>query len=83
LVGVELDLFGNESQCSQRQAALVNCMEKLSFNERGLIHWRYFENRSYQDIAERAGKRLGTIYTVFSRLHRLLSRCVARHLEAP
>jgi RNA polymerase sigma-70 factor (ECF subfamily) len=81
-VGDELDKAGDEALLARRQLALSHCLDKLSSAEQRLLHLRYFENLSYQDIAEDIGKRVGSVYTVFSRLHRMLSRCVARQEES-
>ena len=81
LVGEELEGMGEEGYLSRRQAALNRCLEKLSSANQCLIRLRYFEKRSYQEIADALGRNMGAIYTLFSRLHRALSQCVARQKD--
>ena len=51
-IGAELDGFGSEAELSARKEALEDCLEKLSPANRDLIRLRYFENRSYAELAE-------------------------------
>lgn len=80
LLGQELDAIGNEPALEQRKEALKNCVESLSPKHRQLIEFRYFENRSYQEISGLVGKTVGTLYVVFNRLHKLLSACIEHRL---
>jgi len=77
----EVDELGDETALERRKEALRECMERLPEHERDLIRQRYFEERTYQDIARLASKRVGALYVRFSRLHHALRRCVEHKLR--
>jgi RNA polymerase sigma factor (sigma-70 family) len=41
---------------------LLNALETLTPKQRDIIHLKYFEERSYQDIADRTGVEMGSLY---------------------
>jgi RNA polymerase sigma-70 factor (ECF subfamily) len=81
-VGLELETFGSEVQLETRKEALQRCVQKLSTANRELVRWRYFENRSYEEVAERSGRSMGALYVVFTRIHQALGRCIERVLRS-
>ena len=81
-IAEEVERLGDESALDQRKEALRKCMSKLSASNRRLLRQRYFENRSYSEISRLAGKKVGALYVLFSRLHHALLRCVERALQS-
>lgn len=67
---------------TENQATLVDalrhCISTLAQRARKLLSWRYGENASCIDIAERTNKPLNTIYVSLSRIQRSLADCVRR-----
>jgi RNA polymerase sigma-70 factor (ECF subfamily) len=61
--------------------ALRECLEKLSPYARQLVHMRYVEEMSAQEVAERLNRSPNTIYVAMSRTYRHLGDCVERRLE--
>lgn len=64
-----------------QKAALLGCLTKLPPRHQELIDLLYYENRSYPEIAQRAGKTISAMYVVFNRLRSTLQTCIRRHLE--
>jgi RNA polymerase sigma-70 factor len=60
--------------------ALRDCVEALSPYARQLIHLRYVDDLSAQDVAERLNRSPNTIYVALSRTYRHLADCVERRL---
>jgi RNA polymerase sigma-70 factor (ECF subfamily) len=81
-VGAEVDRLGDEAELEDRKQALRQCIEQLSPVNQALIRERYFEERSYDDIAARSGRSLGALYVAFTRIHTALARCVEKHSAA-
>lgn len=63
-----------------RRDALSACLDRLSNEDRGTIHARYFEGVSTREIAERAGRSVDAIYRDLARIHGLLLRCIERNV---
>jgi RNA polymerase sigma-70 factor (ECF subfamily) len=81
-IGAEVDRLGDEAKLEDRKEALRQCIEQLSPVNQALIRERYFEERSYDDIAARSGRSLGALYVAFTRIHTALARCVEKHSAA-
>jgi RNA polymerase sigma-70 factor (ECF subfamily) len=60
--------------------ALRECVEALSPYARRLIHMRYVQELSGQDVAERLNRSPNTVYVALSRTYRVLADCVERRL---
>ena len=80
-VAQEIDKFGGEPQLDMRQEALQSCVQRLKPDHQRLIRFRYFDDRSYNEISALVGKTVGTLYVVFNRLHKMLSLCIERELR--
>jgi RNA polymerase sigma-70 factor (ECF subfamily) len=80
-LGEELEALGDAVALETRVGALRQCTEKLSESSRQLIRMRYFENRSYKEIAESVHWTVDALYVAFHRIHKALSECVGRRLE--
>ena len=57
-------------------SALGACREKLSAPARELLALRYEQGIPGEQIAERLGRPLNTVYVTISRLHRTLADCI-------
>src|SRR5262245_42397627 len=75
-IAAEMDAMGTESVLDRRKEALRACMENLSEKNQTLLRQRYFENRSYGEIAMLLSRNVGALYMLFSRLHQALLRCI-------
>lgn len=81
-IGVEMDRLGDEAALEDRKQTLQQCLAQLSEANQSLVRERYFEERSYEEIAGRSGRSLGALYVAFTRIHAALARCVERHSAA-
>lgn len=81
-IGAELDQLGDEAELEERKQALQHCLDQLSDANRALIRERYFNERSYADLAKRTGRSLGALYVAFARIHAALARCVEQYRAA-
>lgn len=60
--------------------ALRVCMDQLSPYARRVVTLRYAEGLSGQALADTLDRKVGTVYTALSRIHRVLGDCVRRRL---
>ncbi len=77
-VGAELDALGDERRLEARRLALARCVEKLPEVQRGLVRMRYFEDRSYEQIAASVKRSVDALYVAFTRIHRALEECIRK-----
>lgn len=61
-----------------REQALLNCIEKLPEKQKACIRQFYFENKSYQAIAENRGEALGKIRSYIQNGRRNLRICMEK-----
>ena len=80
-LGAELESMGDAVAVESRVRALRQCTEKLSEGSQELVRLRYFENRSYKEIAETVRWTVDALYVAYNRIHKALSECVSRRLE--
>jgi RNA polymerase sigma-70 factor (ECF subfamily) len=83
-----LDLISDEwSAHSQpegrRMEALRKCLASVPDRSRQLLHLRYFDGHSCDEVARRVGASVEAVYQRLSRLHRQLKQCVDRRLASP
>lgn len=78
LLGATMDQHGGETLFDRYKAQLARCLEKLSDGARRLVRSRYFEQRSYLELAEAENKSTGALYVAFTRIHQSLARCLKR-----
>jgi len=83
-----LDLLGecweektSSHSSADRMAALHECLNRLSPNARQIIALRYMDGLSGIKVAETLNRRIGTIYTALSRIHRRLRECMQSRLN--
>jgi DNA-directed RNA polymerase specialized sigma24 family protein len=68
--------MGYERDLERDKQALKNCLDQLSEKNHDLIRKRYFENRSYSELAGLFGRSVNALYVTFARLHTALERCM-------
>lgn len=83
LIGAELDQCGGESLFERYKTRLGDCLAKLPDRARQLVRNRYFEHRSYSELAASENKSTGALYVAFSRIHQSLARCLKRQQPLP
>lgn len=62
------------------QAALRHCLHQLAPTALELVRLRYAEGISGQNLANRTGRKLNTVYVTLSRIHRMLGQCIRQRL---
>jgi len=82
-----LDLLGREWSAhvqpeGPRMEALRECLDSVPEKARHLLHLRYFEGHSCDEVASRVGASLDAVYQRLSRLHRQLKDCVDQRLAS-
>lgn len=81
LVAEELQQQPNDFD--RRRDALVECIGKLREKDRQLIHQRYAEGHSGDDVANQLGRPANSVYQSLGRIRRVLMECVRRQMTAP
>lgn len=82
LVDAELETR-DTSDLSLRIDALHTCLEALSESSRNTIRMRYFEGMRGNQIAEKLGRKPGTIYKSLQRIYSTLLECIQSKLATP
>lgn len=67
----------------RRMEALRECLESVPERSRQLLHLRYFDGHSCDEVAQRVGASVDAVYQRLSRLHRQLKQCVDLKLTTP
>jgi RNA polymerase sigma-70 factor, ECF subfamily len=63
-------------------AALLDCMKRLSEEDRHLIHRSYADNASGRQLSEELGRPVNSIYKSLGRIRRTLMKCTEREMTA-
>ncbi len=71
-----LDGLGDQAALESRKLRLRECLAKLTPANRDLVQLRYFDELRPELIASRVGRKVGAVYTAFSRIHAALLRCL-------
>ena len=66
-------------QIGHRREALLQCLEKLSADQRSLVNKCYAQNRKIIDVAEQLGLTPGALRQSLLRIRRLLQQCVKKN----
>lgn len=66
----------------QRMEALRECLASVPEKSRELLHLRYFDGHSCDEVARRVGASVDAVYQRLSRLHRQLKQCVDQRLTS-
>jgi len=69
------------SQTDGYLEALASCRDRLPERSRRLLAMRYEEEISGQEMADRLGRPLNTVYVTLTRLHRTLEDCIRARLR--
>jgi len=64
-----------------RMGALRECMESVPEQSRRLLHLRYFDGHSCDEVARKVGASVAAVYQRLSRLHRQLRQCVDQRIK--
>jgi RNA polymerase sigma-70 factor (ECF subfamily) len=67
----------------RREHILHDCLAKLPADHREVLHLRYHENLSLEDMASRLDRTVGAIYRLLSRVRHCLHDCVTKTLSRP
>lgn len=65
-------------QLDQRERLLHDCVAKLPADHRDVLHLRYQQGLSLEDMAARLGRTVGALYRQLSRVRQTLHECVSR-----
>ena len=65
----------------QRMGALRDCLASVPEKSRQLLHLRYFDGHSCDEVARQVGASVEAVYQRLSRLHRQLKQCVDQRLN--
>jgi RNA polymerase sigma-70 factor, ECF subfamily len=81
-----LDLISEEWSArpqpeGQRMEALRECLDGVPEKSRQLLHMRYFDGHSCDEVARKVGANVDAVYQRLSRLHRQLKQCVEQRLN--
>jgi len=76
-IGADFDSQANQARLDHRKELLRACLEKLNPRYRQLVALRYFEHLQPEIIAAKVNRSLSALYTVYSRIHTALHRCVS------
>ena len=82
-----LDLISDEWSThpqpeGQRMEALRECLASVPEKSRQLLHLRYFDGHSCDEVAQKVGANVDAVYQRLSRLHRQLKQCVEQKVAA-
>lgn len=82
-----LESLANEAvamsdQTSARQAALEECLSRLTVADRELLQERYYLQRPPKQIASLHSRSVDSVYRALNRIHNVLLNCVQRSLAS-
>jgi RNA polymerase sigma-70 factor (ECF subfamily) len=77
-LGTAMDQIGDRVSLEGQKQQLRRCLEGLSESHRELVRLRYFEEQRLETVAARSKRSMGALYTVFSRIHAALLRCMEK-----
>ena len=82
-----LDLISEEWSAhpqpeGSRMEALRECLASVPEKSRQLLHLRYFDGHSCDEVAKHVGASVDAVYQRLSRLHRQLKQCVDNKVAA-
>jgi RNA polymerase sigma-70 factor, ECF subfamily len=67
----------------RRERVLHDCLAKLPADHREVLHLRYHEGLSLEEMAPRLDRTVGAIYRLLSRVRHCLHDCVTKTLSRP
>ncbi len=78
---IVLDLFSEETNNNEREAALSQCLERLPELQRVAVCKFFYEDKSYADIVEEIGYNLKSVKSFLQNGKRNLKNCVEKKLN--
>jgi RNA polymerase sigma-70 factor (ECF subfamily) len=75
---IDLEALVGQKQLGEH---LQHCMEKLSGDQRQVVHLAFFEDLSYREIGEISGSPEGTIKARMFHAKQMLKRCLSRRIK--
>ncbi|MEM9018116.1 MAG: sigma-70 family RNA polymerase sigma factor [Verrucomicrobiota bacterium] len=81
LLSEESESAIREKRWENREAALADCVTKLSEEHREILHLRYRDEASIERISHCTERTEGAVYRLLSRLRKNLFQCVERELK--
>ncbi len=66
----------------RRAEALRTCLQKLPHAHRAIVHLRYFDDCSIEEIATRSDRSAEAVYRLLSRIRKVLNDCVNREFAS-
>jgi RNA polymerase sigma-70 factor (ECF subfamily) len=69
-----------EDTLVERERLLTGCIEKLKAKHQQMLHLRYQQAQTVEQVATAQGSTVKAIYQALSRVHRMLHDCVERRL---
>ena len=76
LTTLAADYVKQIEETDRREAALTDCMQKLSTKDRWLLDAHYRSGVATAQIAQQLGRPLSTIYSSLARIREALYRCI-------
>ena len=77
---LSIEYLQRSDDAEVRQAALADCLKKLSSNDYWLITSRYSVGTRVPELAASIGRPASTVYSALARIREALHRCVDRTL---
>lgn len=65
----------------RRSGALQECLKALAGRARDVVHWRYFEDLSAEEIARRSASNGASVRVMLQRIRAQLRECVVRRMQ--
>jgi RNA polymerase sigma-70 factor (ECF subfamily) len=81
LEAVANEAIGMAPLLEDRHHALAKCLEALNPRDRDLLHRRYADDATPQQISSQVGRSIHAVYKALSRIHDGLMLCVQQRLQ--
>ena len=83
IVELMIDVAVERSQdTSTRSNALRDCIKELPERSREFLRIRYSQQQSIRDVAEKTGRSVDAVKSLYLRIRRALGRCIDRKVAA-
>jgi RNA polymerase sigma-70 factor, ECF subfamily len=78
---IAAELEQRSAELDHRAEALHHCLAQLPQNQRRIISWRYEQDCSISEIAEKSQRSPDAIYQLLSRIRSALCQCITQQLQ--